>query len=612
VIAAIGDDEILAYVREDNYEPLRQALARVTHFPGWKPDLDFAQGFDADGLARDGSWWRAFRYKPFLGTFWPTNGSTDDVLIRLPPKFWKTADGQDSVEVYKVNLAILEAAMTVPDGVLPADLLRTVGPVSEDAAGLDLDGNGVVGGITTEIRGLPASYIGGAADERVTRHLYPPGSEFLHTVRYIDPDSLALLSARMKEVRYSRKVMRTDTWSLLRAYEKELNKKQEGLLPLFVGDALVGLRNDFGWQYQGWIEDQDGRLRLQSYEEQFFCMGCHSNLGVTADQSFSFPRKVPGAAGWGHQTVAGIPDVPQAGHNEPEILTYFRRVGGGDELRANDEILDRFFPGGSLDEAGARRAAPEGDQDIRWLIVPSRERALALNKAYRALVMEQSFERGRDAVATPAVRVHQSIVNGSTDLAETGQVFPDGRIWLDWSAPYGDPALTEVVQSAYVAYYGRPADPSGLDYWTSRLSAEGGSLDALIDAFAASAEAQERLGGLSPEAKVDRIYEQLFARAPDPEGRAFYLTGLAAGTITPQRIALDVLNGARNQDALIRDNRIAVAGYFTEQVVAYQAQFQRIHIPAAAAVIDAVGASPESLAIARDLTHVVLQGMLAD
>src|SRR3546814_2792844 len=69
--------------------PLRAALQRLpeSRRPRWIPDLDPAQGFDDTGFARDGSGWRAFRYKPFPGTFWPTNGASDDVLIRLPAIF---------------------------------------------------------------------------------------------------------------------------------------------------------------------------------------------------------------------------------------------------------------------------------------------------------------------------------------------------------------------------------------------------------------------------------------------------------------------------------------------------------------------------------------------
>jgi len=320
---------------------------------------------------------------------------------------------------------------TIPDDAIE----RTVEPLDETLAQVDLNGDGVIGGRVTKIRGLPARYLGLAADEAVQRHLYPPGTEFLHTVRYLDPDRPNPLSVRMKEVRYSRKVLRTDNWYLQRQYEKDLDAKDQGQLPVFTGSALVGLRNDFGWQLQAFIEDAHGRLRLQSREEHLFCMGCHSTIGITVDQSFGFPRKVPGAPGWAHQDLAGIPDVPQAGQPEPEILTYFRRVRGGDEFRANDEILARFFAAGEVNADLVRQGTPAGHRDIAWLLSPSRARALILNKAYRARVSEQRFEKGRDAVAVPTGKVHRDIVNGSTDLGHSGLVFNDGRIWPDWIDP---------------------------------------------------------------------------------------------------------------------------------------------------------------------------------
>ncbi|NJO32409.1 MAG: hypothetical protein HC869_04050 [Rhodospirillales bacterium] len=57
-------------------------------------------------------------------------------------------------------------------------------------------------------------------------------------------------------------------------------------------------------------------------------------------------------------------------------------------------------------DAEVLRAAPGGDQDISFLITSSPERAALLNKAYMALVKEQSFEFGRDSVITPPVNVH--------------------------------------------------------------------------------------------------------------------------------------------------------------------------------------------------------------
>src|SRR5215217_4689321 len=115
--ADISDDEVLEYIREDNYAPLRESLLqRPGGFKGWVPDLNLARGFDAEGFALDGSGWRAVRYKPFLGTFWPTNGNTDDIFIRIPEAFRRDSEGRLSPDVYRLNLAILEAAMTVDPG----------------------------------------------------------------------------------------------------------------------------------------------------------------------------------------------------------------------------------------------------------------------------------------------------------------------------------------------------------------------------------------------------------------------------------------------------------------------------------------------------------------
>ena len=433
--AAISDEQALAYIREDNYAPLREAMRQVPaeQYPGFRPDLDFSKGFDEDGFARDGSGWRAVRYKPFLGTFWPTNGSTDDVFIRLPPAFRKDASGAESRAVYQLNLALVEVAMTLDPTVHDnAKRRRGVEPVDERVGGLDLNGDGQLTAGVTEVKGVPARYVGAAQKEPLRGHLYPEGTEFLHTVRYVDPEQPSLLSTRMKEVRYSRKVAAVDTWKLMAAYEEEFEDKSRGRLPVFQGAPVVGLMNEFGWQLQGFIEDEKGRLRLQTHEEHLFCMGCHSNIGVTVDQTFSFPRKVPGKEGWRPQDLRGIQDVPQVGHQKPETLVYFERVQGGDEFRANEELLRRFFPGGTLDEAAVRRAAPGGDQDLAALLTPSRERALELNKAYMALVREQAFTRGRDTMIAPPANVLPQVENGSTGLEDAGRVYKDGRLHLRW------------------------------------------------------------------------------------------------------------------------------------------------------------------------------------
>ncbi len=445
-MAAISDAEALAWIREDNYTPLREALARIDDFAGWKPDLDFTAGFDDEGFARDGTAWRAFRYKPFLGTFFPTNGNTDDVLVRLPEPFRTDADGNPSREIYKINLAIVEAAVSIPPGVPAEELRRRVEPIDESLAGFDLDGDGVLNGLVDELVGLPPHYVGGAANVPVQYLLYPQGIEFLHTVRYVDPEAPGMLATRMKEVRYSRRREYPDLNAIQQAYERSLDEKDRGLLPHYAGSGETGLLNDFGWQLSGFIEDAEGALRNQTYEETWFCMGCHSSIGATVDQTFALPRKVPGAEGWGHQDPTGIPDVPQYFLAGPEYLDYFRRVRGADEFRENREIREKFFTNPSasdadlvLDEAKVLRAAPGGDQDITWLIFPSYARALELNKAYMALVQAQAddpelFTRGRDTVLAPARNVHREIDEETPDLSgDTGSLVQAfSGLWLDW------------------------------------------------------------------------------------------------------------------------------------------------------------------------------------
>ncbi|GAB4359744.1 MAG: hypothetical protein Kow0026_21580 [Oricola sp.] len=423
-VAAVSDDDILAYIGEDNYSALAGYL-RDREFGGWIPDLagyeKGAAAFDEYGLARDGSSWVAFNYKPQPSTFWPTNGSTDDVLIRLPDRFRRLADGTVSRDVYFANLALLEIAFQDYESV-------SLPPVDETAIGADIDGDGMLSVARTMRR--RASYLGAAGDEPVIRMTYPQGTEFLHSVRYVgvSRDGEISVPPRMKELRYMRKSRRLSLAALKSRYGNELQEKIDENLPRYVSLGDRGMDNGFGWTLLGFIEDADGTLRPQTREEQFFCRGCHTTTGANIDQTWAFPRKVRGAHGWGYIDYREIPDAPNVGGRDGEIATYFRRAGGGDEFRSNAEMLERWFNGdGTVNEEALR------GKTVYDLITPSRERALALNKAYREIVREQSFIFGRDATITPPENVHAHI-----DSATAPTLPPDKRykhdIRLDWEA----------------------------------------------------------------------------------------------------------------------------------------------------------------------------------
>ena len=125
------------------------------------------------------------------------------------------------------------------------------------------------------------------------------------------------------------------------------------------------------------------------------------------------------------------------------------------------------------------------------------------------------------------------------------------------------------VQKAFVAYYGRPADPGGQAYWAGRMDAEGRSLDAVIGAFGDSDEFHRRYGGLSHADLVTRIYRQALGREPDAAGLGYYVDELDAGRRSLQSITLDVLNGAVTApDATVVANRLDVAAHYTAKVAA--------------------------------------------
>lgn len=136
-------------------------------------------------------------------------------------------------------------------------------------------------------------------------------------------------------------------------------------------------------------------------------------------------------------------------------------------------------------------------------------------------------------------------------------------------------AFVDQVQEVYIAYYGRPADPVGLDFWTNKLADANGDLASIIDAFGNSAEASSLFGGLSHQQTVNTLFNQLFGRDADVDGLLFYANGLASGSMTAQSIALNVLDGAQNEDKTIVENKLAVAKSFTtsldatDEIVAY-------------------------------------------
>ena len=440
MIASISDEEIKQWINEDNYSPFIEKLRADSEWQGEIAHIQNLaypqQAFDELGFARDKSHWVAFNYKPFPSTFWPTNGSTGDVMIRLGAPF-RELNGQYNQDVYIANLSLVEMAIK------GLEQLSTPS-ISEQAIGVDLNGNNRLEKQIHAI-GKRSHYLGDAQDIELAYQLYPQETEFLHTVRYIgvDPQGRIYNAPRMKEVRYMRKHNFKSKARLASFYYSEAKEKHFEKLPRTRPLGDKGINNMFGWTINGYIEDEQGQLRHQDIQEMAFCNGCHKTVGATFDQTFSFPRKVTGREGWGYINLASMHDAPNIGETQGEFLTYLQRVGGGDEFRQNKEMLRRWFNS----DGSVNKAKVTAIDNIYELITPSPRRALDLNKAYRTIVAEQSYLFGRDATIAKATNVLQQVDESQAPLEEQHRYVWDMR--LDWErAQRRDEARTPTVQES--------------------------------------------------------------------------------------------------------------------------------------------------------------------
>jgi len=153
------------------------------------------------------------------------------------------------------------------------------------------------------------------------------------------------------------------------------------------------------------------------------------------------------------------------------------------------------------------------------------------------------------------------------------------------------------VQQMYIAYYGRPGDPGGLNFWASRLAEGSGELATIVDKFGSSAEYTERFGNYSTSELINNIYQQIFGRNADNNGLTFYGELLDEGSSTPGSIARQIVAGINDDttDATIFANKLSVANAYTSAVESNNTGYTDDDIDDAKALLDAVGSSDESL-----------------
>jgi hypothetical protein len=123
-------------------------------------------------------------------------------------------------------------------------------------------------------------------------------------------------------------------------------------------------------------------------------------------------------------------------------------------------------------------------------------------------------------------------------------------------------ATATEIQTLYVAYFNRPADPLGLQAWLNT----GASVATIAAGFSGSDEYKATYAGKTPLDLVNTIYLNLFGRPAETAGLLFWAARLQAGQDTFANIVVTIAGAAQNDDLVAINNKVAAATAFTESL----------------------------------------------
>lgn len=553
----IPDAEDVNYVRADNWASAF-ARSRANGNAGWvntgTPDDEFAlfpaldpnhlfpfaqpdptsggkHGFvDPEGFVRDArsgyTGWRAINFFPY-GIFTPLTGGVSGIYIRLPQKFM-SVNGKLDLEVYKKNLDLLERNIK---NLSPHDT-----HYHGDAAAVPVDKGFFP--VSTEIA-HPLHYVDLNADGE--RGATVDGVAVAGELTYEFPGTR---SKRVKEMRYMYK------WKAVSLEDIAPAEEEPETVVGREGQGWVD--NGAGWILAGFIEDRQGDLRAQTTEELMQCVGCHARVGNTVDSVWSFPRKLPGSLGWREMDygrydsrrpeITRLQDYEREEGGRGELEFFYHVVVGADLYGAmSAEIaaelvryareqglsrtlklthpLEQLFDDEQLKTLGrderrsrlserqavmrewaARRAYLTHDsQDDAWYVKGSifYPTAATMKKniqLYRKIVLDQSFNLGKDVFGTEPGHVPFTFRSDGTVLDADGKLIPAGQVIT--SRPSGEDGVG--------------ITPTGL----VAVNAEGEPIDAEGKPVDLEKEPERAVGHISTGGTFDTLYNPIPSHRP--------------------------------------------------------------------------------------------------
>jgi Ca2+-binding RTX toxin-like protein len=167
--------------------------------------------------------------------------------------------------------------------------------------------------------------------------------------------------------------------------------------------------------------------------------------------------------------------------------------------------------------------------------------------------------------------------------------FANASMALNMNSLAEDPLQSKYVEMAqkfYVAYFGRPADATGLANMVARFAADNApttadgivaayktsdSIRGLVDNFGNSDESAKLYQGTNNHDFVVSIFVHLLGRTPpEGDGLNFWISALDTGSVSRSVLALNIVGGAESNqtaqgkiDAALVANRVTVAANFT-------------------------------------------------
>lgn len=133
-------------------------------------------------------------------------------------------------------------------------------------------------------------------------------------------------------------------------------------------------------------------------------------------------------------------------------------------------------------------------------------------------------------------------------------------------------AYYQQVQQMYVAYFGRPADKTGLEYYANLLDKNGGNDKAMLHDFANSAESKALYNQSTLTAKIASMYWTLFGKEGDLAGVTYWAAQVQSGAVILSEAAAAIAFNAQPAEKAAFNAKLAAAAAFTAKITTTQIQ----------------------------------------